>query len=142
MTTAVKSQPKTQTKKQQPTRRQNAEILLGQYLQAKKAKEAAAADMKTLEDQLHQWALDNRYEFQGSQTLSLDGGKLCFVNQSKLEVAKKFDGSLFAVEFPQAVDIKPKISAIKSLLISSDADRVRKLGVDVSTEETFSVKVA
>jgi len=119
---------------------EQAETLLKEYAYCKRQKKEADETMKQIAEKLLLYADQHQEDFNGL-TLTLENGKLVWVNGTEIKVKQEFDIEEFGRAYPKAVKKSLSVSEVKKVLdVQPSAASVHGIEM-VDKDPVFTIKV-
>jgi len=126
----------------QKTPREEANMLAARYAEIYARKQELEKERKEIEEQLHEWAVDHPAEFGEHKTLTLDDAELRWVARSSVNIPGDVEKKDLVRAFPNHA--KVDIPVAKARQLQDDpklSKKLEELGIDVTAEDKFQVKV-
>lgn len=120
-----------------------AKLALKYYIKYKQQKEKVANAQAQAAAQLEKFAEANRDKFDQEGHYQLPGGYLYFGEETTIQPCEGFSMATFVKDFPELVDKKFKVGAVKALL-KDDAGREKLLAnhcVELRKEGVFKIVI-
>jgi hypothetical protein len=125
---------------------EDVRLALKKYAERQKIKKTEEAELKNIKEKLYQWALEESEkgtQFQDSQTLSFDEGKLKFLTVTKIVVPNDVSLEILEKIVPEAVIKTVSTSTLKAAWkLEEKRKQLEGIGIKLEKQEpTFNVSV-